>query len=78
MQLRSFYLQRRNLKMVWSSHMQRKRESKHPLMQRLPEMGESAPERLENYCMILERMWEHPHHSTGRGGHQIGTIDTWL
>ena len=22
--------------------------------------------------------WEHPHHSTGKGGHQIGPLATWL
>ena len=40
-----------------------------PTQESLPEMGESAPERLIGYCMMRERMWEHPHRSTGKGGH---------
>eukprot|EP00253_Pinus_taeda_P035815 PITA_35815 len=46
---------------MWSSHMQRIREWRHPLKKSLPEMGESAPDRLTCYCMMHGRMWEHPH-----------------
>lgn len=64
--------------MMWSSHMQRSREWKHLLMQRLPEMEGSAPEKLTDICLTFKRMWEHPHNSVGGGGHQIRTVATWL
>ena len=78
MQMKIFWLQRKNVRMMWSSHKQRSREWKNPLMQRHPEMEESAPERLTSYFMMVERMWEHSHHNVGRGGHLRGTLDTWL
>lgn len=34
--------------------------------------------KLKNYCRILESMWEHPQHNADRGGHSIGTLDTWI
>jgi hypothetical protein len=77
-QIRRFWLQRKNLRKLWSSHKQRSREWRHPLKQRHPEMEGSEPGKLTDYCMMLERMWEHPHHNAGRGGHQIGTLATWL
>lgn len=56
--------------------MQRIREWRHSLRESLLEMGESALERLTGYCMMQGRMWEHPHLSTGKGGHLRGTLDT--
>ena len=63
--------------MMWSSHMQ-SREWKHTLIQSLTKMGESTPKRLIGYYVMIERIWDHRHHSTGRGGHQRGTLATWL
>ena len=61
---------------MWSSHMQRILEWRHPLRQSLLEMGENAPERLTNYCMMHERMWDSLLLSVNRGGHPSGTLVT--
>ena len=37
-------------------------------------MVENTLERLIGYYMMLERMWEHPHHSADIGGHQSGCM----
>jgi len=58
-----------NLRMMWSSHMQRSREWKNLLMQRLSKMEGGAPKRLTYWCMMLAKMWEHPHQNAGIGGH---------
>jgi len=62
---------------MWSSHVQRFREWRHPLRQSLPEREESILERLIDCWMMHERLWEYPILSTNKGGHQRGTLDIW-
>ncbi len=73
-----WFLRRRNLRLMWSNHMQRFQEWRHPLKKRYPEKEGSKPGKLIDYCMMLNRLWEHPHHIAARGGHWIDTLDTSL
>lgn len=66
---KNFWLQRKNLMKLWSNHKQRSREWRHPLKKRNIEKEGSGPGKLTYYCRMIERMWENPHHNTGRGCH---------
>lgn len=66
------------LRDLWSSHKQRSRQEvewRHPLNQNLPKRGGREAKKLTNWYRIHESMWELQHLSTGRGGHQTGTLD---
>jgi len=51
-QRRSFWIQRRSLRMLWSSHRLRRREWRHPLKQNHPEKVGREPEKLRDLCKM--------------------------
>lgn len=51
---------------------------RQPLKKKHLEKEENELEKVRSYCMMLERLWEHPILSAGREGHQIGTLATLL
>ena len=77
-QKRIFFLQRRNLKKLWSFHKLRSREWRQPLKQNHLEKAEKEQEKLRDLCRMRGKMWELLQICAGKGGHMYGKLATWL
>ena len=58
--------------------MQRRKEWRQTLKQIHPTKEGSELGKLTDYCMMIERIWEHPYHNIYRGVNWINTLATWL